>query len=220
MPLISREKVVIRNFFLLREVFIFASKKGVIFLDKCIGGLQFCNDPFVLYASIGDTLPAILAGLLMEYKMAMYSTKIIRPPQMRRFLHDHPSALRIPFSVPTPRAGFTGRPGWNCRWKSFPGWDGSICRMVSGMENASSPEAGQKPPSARGSTPGKGRATAISSGLASGTSRSAANGARNASSIPAASSSSAGKGRCRRRPGSLNGQCGSWSPMGVTAEKL
>ena len=131
-----------------------------------------------------------------------------------------PSASKALSSAPTPRAGFTGRPGWNCRWKSFPGWDGSICRMVSGMENASSPEAGQKPPSARRSTPGKGRATAISSGLASGTSRSAANGARNASSIPAASSSSAGKGRCRRRPGGLNGQCGSWSPMGVTAEKL
>ena len=64
-PLIARENEVIRNFFLLREVFIIASEKGVIFLDKCIGGLQFCNDPFVLYASIGDTFPAILAGLLM-----------------------------------------------------------------------------------------------------------------------------------------------------------
>ena len=114
MQLISREKVVIRNFFLLREVFIFASKKGVIFLDKCIGGLQFCNDPFVLYASIGDTLPAILAGLLMEYKTAMYSTKIIRPPQMRRFLHDHPSALRIPAKM-EPTANPKGAPMQNSK---------------------------------------------------------------------------------------------------------
>ena len=80
-PLIAREKDVIRNFFLLREVFIFAIEKGVIFLNRCFGVLQFCKTPFVLYASIGDTWLAILAGLLMEYRMATYSNKRIKLPQ-------------------------------------------------------------------------------------------------------------------------------------------
>ena len=114
MPLIAREKEVIRNFFLLREVFIFAIEKGVIFLNKCLGVLKSCKTPFVLYASIGDTLLAILAGLLIEYKTAIYSTKIIKPPQMRRFIHDHPSALRIHAKI-EPMANPNGAPMQNSK---------------------------------------------------------------------------------------------------------
>lgn len=44
---------------------------------------------------MGDTLLAIWAGLLMEYKTAIYSNKIIKPPQMRTFVHAQPSELRI-----------------------------------------------------------------------------------------------------------------------------
>ena len=79
----------------MREVFIFAIEKGVILLNRCLGVLNFCKTPFVLYASIGDTLLAILAGLLIEYKTAIYSAKIINAPQMRKFIHDHADEAEI-----------------------------------------------------------------------------------------------------------------------------
>ena len=47
------------NFFLFRDVFIFAIVNGVIFLNLCFGAFKFCMVPLVVYASIGDTLLAI-----------------------------------------------------------------------------------------------------------------------------------------------------------------
>lgn len=98
----------------MREVFIFAIEKGVILLNRCLGVLNFCKTPFVLYASIGDTLLAILAGLLIEYKTAIYSTKIINAPQMRKFIHDHPSELRIHAKI-EPMANPDGAPIQNSK---------------------------------------------------------------------------------------------------------
>lgn len=70
MPLTANEKEVIRNFFLFRLVFILARDCGVIFLYNCLEAVIFSENPLAFDASIGDTLLAMTAGLLIEHKTA------------------------------------------------------------------------------------------------------------------------------------------------------